>query len=65
MEDYKMSKTKLAELSNEDFLVLQLRDISEHPDSSPSLRLQVLDRLALIAGIYRVGKRAPRERANG
>ncbi len=56
-------KIKTSELSDADFLVLQLRNVAEHPDSSPSIRLQVLDRLALILGVYRVGKRAPQERA--
>ena len=50
-----MAKTTTADLSNADFLVVQLRDISKSAESSPSIRLQALDRLAVVEGIYKVG----------
>ena len=46
-------------LSNEEFLVVQLRDLAGSAEATPLLRMQALDRLAVLAGIYRVERRQP------
>jgi hypothetical protein len=47
-----MMAAKKDQLSTRAFLVAQLRDISESGDSTPSVRLAALDRLALVENVY-------------
>ncbi len=50
------TKTKSTELSNVDFLIKTLRNVAEYEGEDASIRLRACDRIALVAGIYRVEK---------
>ena len=53
-----MAKPKTETLSNAEYIVAQLRNIATGNDepNSARIRLQALDRLATITGVYRVEK---------